>query len=197
MELEEMKAVWSDLSEQLEQQKKLTDEIILKMTQQQYRTKINKIFIPELIGTIICFGMGAILLFNLSKLDTTLTLSTGILTILILFALPVLSLGALRRLRSINVVSNTYQQTMQQYTRGIQQWQSIQQISLYISFVLMFVMVPPMLKIIKGKDLTIGPEDLLIYVPLAFIFFAFFTSYVYRCYRSVVRSTDQMLQDLE
>ncbi|RKM87681.1 hypothetical protein D7036_24890, partial [Aquimarina sp. BL5] len=57
MELEEMKEVWSEISGQLEKQKKLTDKMIIMMTQEQYRKKWNKIAYPEILGTIICFGM--------------------------------------------------------------------------------------------------------------------------------------------
>ncbi len=197
MELEEMKAVWSDLSEQLEQQKKLTDEIILKMTQQQYQSKINKILVPELIGTVICFGMALILLVNVSKLDSPLTLVTGLISIAILVGLPAFSLRALRRLNNINIASSNYRQIMVDYTQARQHLKVVQQISLFISFFLIFTMVPPLVKIMKGKEMTFDPTMLLIEVPLALVFFILFTRYVYRCYRGIMRSTDQMLKDLE
>ena len=41
MELEEMQAAWSQMSQDLEKQKQLTDEIILKMTQQKYTSQWN------------------------------------------------------------------------------------------------------------------------------------------------------------
>ena len=36
MEIEEMQALWSDMSNQLEHQKKLTDKIIMDMTQDDH-----------------------------------------------------------------------------------------------------------------------------------------------------------------
>lgn len=197
MELEEMKAVWADLSQQLEEQKKLTDEIILKMTQQQYQARLNKIIVPELFGTVVCFGMALILLINISKLDSLLTLSTGLISLAILILLPIFSLRALRRLNNINIVANNYKQTMLEYTQSRKHLFLVQRIGLYISFILMFVMVPPLVKIMKGKEMTIDATDLLIYVPLALIFFTFFTSFVYRSYKRVMRSTENVLRELE
>ncbi len=197
MELEEMKAIWADLSDQLEQQKKLTNEIIIKMTQQQYKAKLNKIIYPELIGTVICFAMALILIINFNKLDSTLTLVTGIITIIILVFLPIFSLRALRKLNNINLVDNNYKQTMIDYANGRKQLRRVQQVSIYISFFLMFVMVPPLTKVIKGRDFSIDASDLLIYVPIALIYFALFTSFVMRCYKGIMRSTDRLLNDLD
>ena len=86
---------------------------------------------------------------------------------------------------------------MIEYTQSKKQLFMVQRIGLYISFLLMFVMVPPLVKIMKGKEMTIDATDLLIYVPLALIFFAFFTSFVYRSYKGIMRSTEKVLQELE
>ena len=56
MEFEEMKSLWEEMSGKIEQQKKLTDSLIIKMTKSDYKNKIMKIFIPELIGALICFA---------------------------------------------------------------------------------------------------------------------------------------------
>ena len=41
MELEEMQTVWSQMSDQLEQQQKLTDKIIIDMTQQKFKNRFK------------------------------------------------------------------------------------------------------------------------------------------------------------
>ena len=89
MELEEMQAAWSQMSQDLEKQKQLTDEIILKMTQQKYTSQWNKIFTAEKIGGIICYTALIALLFNFNKFDTLGLQISGILCIIILAILPI------------------------------------------------------------------------------------------------------------
>ena len=71
MELEEMKTLWGEMSIEIEKQKKLTDSLIIKMTQADYRNKISKILIPESIGAIICFAEHSIYTCQLSKTKQT------------------------------------------------------------------------------------------------------------------------------
>ena len=69
MELDEMKALWSDLSDQVEEKHQLTRQQILDMMEQKYRRQVNAILIPELIGSVICFGFSGYILFNIQRLD--------------------------------------------------------------------------------------------------------------------------------
>jgi len=68
MEIEEMKILWDDMTGALEKQKNLTDSIILKMTKTSYRNKINKILIPEVIGSAVCLAAALFILFFFSQL---------------------------------------------------------------------------------------------------------------------------------
>ena len=57
MEIEELQSVWSEMSAQLEKQKKLTNELIMEMTQNRYSTKFDKLTFYETIGAVISFVM--------------------------------------------------------------------------------------------------------------------------------------------
>lgn len=197
MELEEMKTVWQDLTKELNQQKKLTNKIILKMTQQEYKSKINKIAIPEVIGSVFCFGMAITLLVNLPLYHNPLTMACGIVSIVILLALPVASLRSIRRLNSINLTQNSYKETLMEYRLGRRQLKVVQQVGFVLSFFLLFTSLPPLSMIMKGKDLFAESSTWLWYVPFGVLFFALFTFYVYRCYKSIIHSTDQLIEDLE
>ena len=89
MDLEEIQTIWSEMSDQLEQQKKLTNELIMKMTQERYRTKFDKITFYESIGAVICFLAAIYFLVNINKLDTWYLLACGIFTIAFLILLPI------------------------------------------------------------------------------------------------------------
>ena len=118
MELDEMKALWSDLSDQVEEKHQLTRQQILDMMEQNYRRQVNAILIPELIGSVICFGFSGYILFNIQRLDEPLSLITGILSAIIMIILPVLSLRKLSHwVGRINITENTYQQTLNDFNR--------------------------------------------------------------------------------
>lgn len=88
MDLEEIQAVWSDLSKRLDQQKQLTDQLILDMTKRKYRRRFDKITLYEGMGAVVCFVAALLLLTNFHKLDTWYLQLMGVLAMLFLVLLP-------------------------------------------------------------------------------------------------------------
>ncbi|AXT49782.1 hypothetical protein D1818_02710 [Aquimarina sp. BL5] len=200
MELEEMKEVWSEISGQLEKQKKLTDKMIIMMTQEQYRKKWNKIAYPEILGTIICFGMALLIFFNISKLETWYNLLFGISSAIILLVLPILSLRSINKMSGINFYKNSYKDTLIKYTKNKKQFQSLQKISYYLSFLLIFLILPVTSKIMDGKDLFTSINNiwpLIIFIPIGITFFVFFTKWVKKCYSNNINEAENILKDLQ
>lgn len=200
MELEEMQTIWSDISDQLEKQKKLTDKMIIMMTQERYRKKWNKIAYPEILGTIICYAMAILIIVKLNTLDTWYNTTFGISCAIILLVLPILSLRSINKMSSINFYENTYKDTLIKYTKRKKQFQSLQKTSYYLSFVLIFLILPVTSKIIKGKDLFADIDYLwstAIFIPFGIIFFVFFTKWVKKIYSKNMKEAEGILKDLE
>src|SRR6476620_10425511 len=101
MEMNEMQTLWKEMSAEVEKQKKITDSLIVKITQQDYRSKINKIFFPEAISTLGCFVIVVFILVNLPGLNNWYLLACGIISVAILILLPILSLKSIRKMKSI------------------------------------------------------------------------------------------------
>lgn len=198
MELEEMQAAWSQMSQDLEKQKQLTDEIILKMTQQKYSSQWNRIFNAEKIGGFICYVALIAILLNFRKLDTTPLQVSGILCMLILAILPILSLKTIQAMKRVNVTSMSYKETMETYANGKKNFVNFQKLNIGMSFVFMLLTVPVSAKLFNGKDLfeTLDPK-LGIAVPFMLIFFGLLMWVVMRCYKSVLRNSEKILQEIE
>ncbi len=96
MDIEELQTTWTQMSEELEKQKKLTNEIILKMTQQEYKSRLDKVTIPEKLGTLVSYAAAIFILFNFNALDTVLLKTCGFITLVIIIVLPYLSLKYLK-----------------------------------------------------------------------------------------------------
>ncbi|WP_103068173.1 hypothetical protein [Aquimarina sediminis] len=202
MELEEMQAVWSQMSNQIEKQKKLTDKMIIMMTQDQYRKKINKIAYPEIIGAIICYGTAILIITNFYKLDNWYTLLSGIITTCILLILPVLSLKSIHKMHKIDIATNNYKETLIAYNKGKKRFQLVTKMGFYLGFILLFAIMPVTTKILNNKDLfspapgkSIWP--LIVAIPIAVVFFIAFARWVGKYYNRNMNSAESLFKELD
>ncbi len=200
MELEEMQTVWSELSGQLEKQKKLTDKMIIMMTQEKYRSQLNRIAYPEMIGTVICYGAGLFILININRLDNWYTMLSGITTLIVLFVLPVLSLRSINKMRKVNIAANNYKETLLEYAKSKKQFKNGMKWGYYLGFVLMFTIMPVTTKLINNKDFFEGTKSVwpfFISIPLAIVFFIVFSKWVFKNYSKSMNSAESLIKDLE
>ena len=198
MELEEMQVAWSQMSQDLGKQKQLTDEIILKMTQQKYTSQWNKIFTAEKIGGVVCYVAMVVLLVNFKTFDTIALQVSAILCMLILAILPILSLKTIRGMKQVNVTKMNYKETMETYAKGKKNFVNFQKLNVGISFLFMFLTIPVSAKLLNGKNLfeTLEPE-LGIAIPFMLVFMGLLAWYVTRCYKKVLRSSEAILKEIE
>lgn len=199
MEIEQLQATWSKLTEELEQQKKLTNEIILQMTQQRYSSKFRTITFYESIGAVICFAVAFYILANITKLDTWYLMACGVFTLAFLLIMPILVLRALKRIKGMDVISKNYGDTIIAYSRAKKNLLMLQQFGIYASFVLMFSTAAVFSKIWSNEDFFMVERDGWVYgsIALATIFVIFFARWGYKCYLSITSSAEDVLRELE
>ena len=199
MDLEEIKAVWSEMSDQLEQQKKLTNEIILKMTQERYSNKFQKITIFESMGAVICFIAAFFLIVNFGKLDTWYLAVCGGITLVFMLVLPILVLRSLSQLKNLNITEGSYRDTIVKYEKAKRNLLMQQQFGIYGSFVIFFTTLAIFSKIFSGEDIFMQQQDTWIYVftIAVAILLVFFARWGYKCYKSITSSAENILKELE
>lgn len=197
MEIEELQAVWSEMSLQLEKQNKLTNKIIMQMTQERYSNKFSKVSTYETMGAVVCFTMAVYLLIHFSKLETWYQITSGIFTIAILLVLPIMVLRALNHMKRINIHDSNFTDTIVNYTKAKNQLLLTQRIGIYVSFVLLFASLPVFGKIIGDKDILIDHGVLFWYFPIMGIFLFLFTRWGYKCYKGITNSAENILKELE
>jgi hypothetical protein len=196
MELEEMKNLWEEMSIGIEKQKKITDSLIIKMTRTSYRNKIIKILVPEIIGTFGCFAGAIFILINLQKLGVWYLLACGIISVLILFLLPVLSIKSIRKIRSINISENNYKQSLLEYSKAKIQFVLFQKFSFYLGALLMLTILPVMGQLIAAKDFFTETRLWYWYV-IGFPFFYAFSKWVFKSYIKTTAEAENILKELE
>jgi len=197
MELEEMKNLWGEMSAEIEKQKKLTDSLIIKMTQVNYYNKVSKIFVPEAIGSAICFAMAGFILINIEGLNTWYLMVSGIVSALILIILPVSSIRSIYKIRSLNISANNYKQSLIAYSTGKKKFVAKQKMSFYLGAILMVLSLPVTSKLIAGKDIFKAGSTWYWYIIIVFPFFYWFSKWVSRCYMNTLASVENILKELE
>jgi hypothetical protein len=196
MEIEEMKDLWEEMSKEIEKQKKITDSLIIKMIHRDYKNKIHKILIPEVVGTSVCFAAVLFIVVNFQKLNTWYLLACGIMSAFILIVLPMLSIRAIHSMRTVNISSNNYKQSLLEYSKGKMQLVFVQKLSFYLGAILIVVILPVMGQIIAGKNLFMTTSLWFLYV-IAFPFFYAFAKWVFKSYRKSASEAEIVLKELD
>ncbi|MFD0797637.1 hypothetical protein ACFQZJ_09205 [Maribacter chungangensis] len=199
MEWDELQATWNRMSEELEAQKKLTNSIVMEMARTKYKNKFNKISHYEKLGTVVCFGAALGIILNFSALDTWYLKLCGILSLGFLIIMPILVLAALKQIQELDIFNQTYSEILRRYTKSKTRLLRLQQISITLSFAMLFLIVPITAKIFNDQDIfsmSFKPSQWIGFV-LVFVGMLFFSRWGYKSYQRITASAALLLEDLK
>ncbi|MCH6198195.1 hypothetical protein MMU07_01280 [Aquiflexum sp. LQ15W] len=195
MELEEMKLAWNDLSKRVEKQEILNQQMIEKMTKDQYHNNLKKIALPEYIGTIICYLGAAYLSVNVPKLDDPMIQFFGVVSIALLLILPIISLQSVRAMRKVDLSAQTYLETIQVFGKQKLRFQKLQKLNVSLGLFLMVIGAPVLLSI-QGVSLVPTPLFWMLYFPMGVMFFLGFSFWVLKYYNRKLKATEKLLTEV-
>jgi hypothetical protein len=195
MELEEMKLAWNDLSKRVEKQEILNQQMIEKMTKDQFQTNLEKISLSEYIGTIICYLGAAYLSVNVPKLEEPLIQFFGVISIALLLILPIISHQSVRAMRNVNLAAQTYLETIQIFGKQKLRFQKLQKLNVSLGLFLLVIGVPVLLSI-QGMSLNPTPLFWMLYFPLGVMFFLGFSFWVLKYYNRKLKATEKLLAEI-
>jgi len=153
MDLDEMKIAWSDMSVQLEQQKKLTNEIILKMTQEKSHSKLNNIIMMESMGMIVTAIALVYIIINFYKFDNWLEITGGIGTCLILILALVFGSILIKKAKRINLVKDSFSDTISHFTAFKKLLGYYKRLSIVINVFGAILIIPVTFALFSEKDI--------------------------------------------
>jgi hypothetical protein len=199
MELEELQSAWTQMSDELNHQKKLTNQIILDMTKQKYQNKFSSISKYETLGAVVCFAIAFFVLLNFVKLDTWYLQICGVLTLLFLIVLPAMVLTTLKRIKNIDIVNGSYKENLKFYLKTKNRLLRLQQIGIAVGFIGLLFIVPVTSKIISNKNvfLTSLKTGQYVVFTITLIVMVFFCRWAYNGYLKVTKSAQDLIQELE
>jgi hypothetical protein len=197
MELEEMKSQWEDMSHKVDQQKILTDQLVIDLTKERFNTKMRAISVPESITALICFAAVVFIISNFNSLDVWYLQLSGVFAIIACLVLPVLSLKSIQKMKSVQISKSTFKETVEAYAKGKSKFMQIQKISFYTSFLVLVALVIVFGKIVKGIDVFTMTEKLNWLVPSGIGVLFIFSQWVLKKYKKATMSANTILQELE
>lgn len=197
MELEEMKSLWENMSQKVDQQKVLTDQLILDMTKERYENRMRSISVPETISAFICFAAVIYLISHFNLLDVWYLQLTGALTIVACLLLPILSLKSIKKMKAIDISKSTYKESLENYAKEKTRFMRIQKTSFYTSFIVLMLAVISFAKIMKGIDVFTMTEKLNWLVPSGIGVLYIFSQWVLKKYKRATDSANNILKELK
>jgi hypothetical protein len=197
MEFQEMQSLWENMNQKVDQQKILTDKLIIDMTQERYANKLRSISIPESISTLICLAVIIYLISNFGLLDVWYLQLSGAITIISCLILPILSLKSIKKMKTINISKNTYRESLTKHAKEKIKFMLIQKISFYVSFLVLILSVIVFGKIMKDIDIFTMTEKLNWLVPSGIGVLYIFTKWVLKKYKKATTSANNILKELE
>ena len=195
MELEKLRNQWSEMSANIDNQKKITDFKIIKMTEMKYMDTIRKIKITEITGAAFCFITLIFIVGGMDKLEPWYLRICGIVSVITLILMPSLSIVVLFKIPSANISTNNYKQTLVDYNTNKIRFINIQKLSLCFGALLFIAILPVMGKLMSGKDLFKSATIWYIY-SVGFPFLYYFATWVLKRYRSSLNKAEEILRDL-
>jgi hypothetical protein len=112
MDIDDIKTLWLEISKKVENQKELTDEIILRMAHTTSKNRLNRILIFELFGITWLLFFISFVLLKLDQLDTIPLLLSAILSIVICITSILLSVNFIRKAFALNIAHKSYKDTL-------------------------------------------------------------------------------------
>lgn len=197
MELDEMKSLWADLSLQVEKQDKIQKELLLEITKQKFRNKMNGIRIPEILGSLVCVGYAMYFLARFGDIELWYNQVFALVTILIMIALPAASLSAIKGMRDIRIESETPAAMVEKFIKNKVRFWNVQRYGIFLGATVMITILPPLTELNGSIDAIATPVFWMIYIPVGLVFLFLFSRWLLKKYKGVIDSSEKMLQEMD
>ena len=196
MELDKLKAAWQSNTSNAQQQLQASI-MIQEMTEKKYRSTINKIAYPEMIGTVICLLAIIYIVANFYQLNSFTLQAIGVIAILVLITISILSIVSLQYLKAEKNMSQPFAATLKNFAGKQLKFYKLQKINVALSFLLLVTLIILVTKFFKGKDLSTNKYFWIYSFAAGYLFLLFFSRFVMKYYKKSISKAKEILTELE
>ncbi len=197
MELDEMKTLWADVSLRVEKQDKIQKELLIEITKQKFRKKLNTVRISEILGSLVCIGYAMYLLSHFSEFELWYNQIFALISIFIMIALPTASLTAIKGMRNVRIDSETPSTILNTFIKNKIRFEKVHRYGMIAGGVVMITILPPLAELRGSLAKISSPMFWVIYIPVCLVLMIFLSRWVLKKYKGVIDSSEKMLKELE
>ena len=161
-----------------------------------YRSKLNRIALPEIAGGIVCIAAAVFILFNFYKLNTFFLQGAGVVSILLLLALPAISLQSTWQLSKMVNVQKAYAATLQQFAIEKIKFVRLQKLNVTLSYLLLVTIIVLLSKLFGDKDISNNKYYWIFSFSFGYIFLQFYAKWVMKHYGKTLQQSEELLTEL-
>lgn len=158
-ELDNLKTIWSEMSEKLDRHKQLTDQLILQMAHERSSSRLQRIITMESVGVVLVVIFLIALVSRFHRLDNWLQISGGILSVLTFIISLIMGLRIISQARRIDLTRNNYQQNLEHFSAFKRTLRFYRRLSIVLNILLPFFLLPVVFKLFLDKDLLTDPAS--------------------------------------
>jgi hypothetical protein len=196
MELDDLKNAWNATNSAVAKQEPMTPETVKKMNDQKYRSRIKKIIIPEIAGSVICLAGAVFIAFNFYDLNKIFLQGAGILSIVLLLLLPTISMLSTWKLGTARSLDRPYAETLKEFARQKIRFVRLQKLNVTLSYLLLVTIIILLSKLLEGNDLSANKSFWIFSFSTGYIFLLFYSRWVEKYYKTTLRQAEELLSDL-
>ncbi|WP_268036328.1 hypothetical protein [Algoriphagus sp. PAP.12] len=197
MELEEMKSIWGDLSGKVENQEKIKKEELMKMTRKKYQNSLGKIYLPEILGSVISFIYAAYFITQFERLQLPVNQVFVVFNTAIMIILPTISLITLYKLNKLDIVGESPMELLQKFKKNSVFFRNFQKVTLILSGMFAITILPPLAELLGRVDMISNTKFWIVYVPIGLICVYIFGSWAFRKYDKALQKAQDLLEGIE
>jgi hypothetical protein len=195
MELDDLKNTWKEAKSQTQSSSNVNFEMLEKM-KDKYRSKLRKITIPEIAGSMVCLAAAVFIGLSFDKLDTPFLQGAGALCILLLLAVPLISLLSTRQLSKVGDIEKPYAETLKVFAIEKIRFIRLQKINVTLSCLLLITMIVLASGLFSDKDIFDNKYYWILSIPLGYIFLMFYSKWVSKQYHKALQQSEELLKEL-
>lgn len=196
MELDDIKNTWDEMSTQVNQKQNLNLKIFDNMSKRKFHSHLNKIIVPEILGSAVCIGGAVFIGFNFYKLDTIAFQIVGVLAILLFVILCVLSLMSIQHLYKAGDINKPYADTLKKFAIEKIKFCKLQKLNLTLSYLLLVTVILLLTRLFGRNEITDSKYFWIFSFSIGYIFLVFFSKFVSKSYSKTIRETENLLNEL-
>jgi hypothetical protein len=197
MELDEMKSLWGSLSDATERQEKIKKEELMKLTKRNYQRKLGKIYLPEILGTVITFLYAGFFISQFDKLEFKVNQILTIFNTSAMILLPIISLISLYRLNRLDISENSPMELVAKFKKDKVFFWKFQRMNMLLSGFFAISILPPLAELVGKRDLILEPQFWMVYVPVGLICVYFFSKITFRKYEKSLEEAEQLIEGID